>query len=102
MVAHASAQKIIVRPPNLPDLNPVDYTVWSVLQERGCRTKTSDVDELKRRINSDTAVECAVGEWRQHLHACVLASCATMHSVTDGWTDGQTDDSMMPIPEVGN
>jgi len=23
-----------VWPPNSPDLNPVDYTVWSVLQER--------------------------------------------------------------------
>jgi len=41
--------------PNLPDLNPVDYTVWSVLQERVYRTKVSesDVDELKRRINSE-------------------------------------------------
>jgi len=34
-------------PPNLPDLNPVDYTVWSVLQERVYRIKISDVYELK-------------------------------------------------------
>jgi len=40
-------------PPNLPDLNPVDYTVWSVLQERVYHTKILDVDELKRRINSE-------------------------------------------------
>jgi len=33
--------------PHLPDLNPVDYTVWSVLQERVYHTKISDVDELK-------------------------------------------------------
>jgi len=39
-------------PPNSPDLNSVDYTVWSVLQERVYRTKVSDVDELKRRINT--------------------------------------------------
>jgi len=39
-------------PPDSPDLNPVDYTVWSVLQERVYRTKILDVDELKRRINS--------------------------------------------------
>ena len=34
--------------------------MWSVLQERVYRTKISDVDELKRRINSELA---AVGEW---------------------------------------
>ena len=62
----------------IPDLNPVDYTVWSVHQERGYRTKISDVDDLKRRITSKwaplshTVVECAVVEWRQHL-ACVRA-----------------------------
>ena len=66
-------------PPNSPDLNPVDYTVWSVLQERVCHTKISDVDELKRRINSEWAAlshavtERAVGEWRQRLRACICA-----------------------------
>jgi len=68
-----------VWPPNSPDLNPVDYTMWSVLQERVYRTKISDVDELKRRINSEwaalshTVIERAVGEWRQRLRACVRA-----------------------------
>jgi len=66
-------------PHNSPKLNPVDYTVWSVLQERVYRIKTSDVDELKRRINSEWAtlshavIERAVGEWRQRLHACLRA-----------------------------
>jgi len=32
---------------NWPDLNLVDYIVWSVLQERVYCTKISDVDELK-------------------------------------------------------
>jgi len=65
--------------PNSLDLNPVDYTVCSVLQERVYR-KISDVDEqLKRRINSEWAalchavIELAVGEWRQRLRACVRA-----------------------------
>ena len=49
-------------PPNSPspDLNPADYTVWSVLQERVYRAKISDVDELKRRINSEWATLCHV------------------------------------------
>ena len=56
----------VLWPPNSSDLNPVDYTVWSVLQERVYRTKISDVDELKRRINSEwaalshTVIECYV------------------------------------------
>jgi len=68
-----------VWPSNSMDLNPVDYTVWGVLQERVYRTKISDVNELKRRINSEwvavshTVSECAVGEWRQHLRACICA-----------------------------
>jgi len=66
-------------PPNSPDLNPVDYTVWSVLQKRVYRTKISDVDELKRRIisewaaSSQTVIDSAVKEWRQRLRACVHA-----------------------------
>ena len=69
-------------PPNSPDLNPVDYTVCTEcasVQERVYRTKISDVDELKRRIISEwatlshTAINSAVREWHQHLHACVPA-----------------------------
>ena len=66
-------------PPDSPDLNSVDYTVWRVLQERVYRTKISDFDELKRRINSEwvalshAVIERAVGEWRQRLCVCVCA-----------------------------
>ena len=66
-------------PPNLLDLNPVDYSMWSVLQERVYRTKISDVDKLKRRIKNEWAdlnhavIERAVDEWCQLLHACVCA-----------------------------
>jgi len=68
-----------VWPPNSPDLNAIDYTVWSVLQERVYRTKISDVDELKRRIISKwaavrhTVIDSAVSQWRQRLRACVRA-----------------------------
>jgi len=66
-------------PPYSLDLNSVDYTMWSVLQEWVYRTKISDVDELKRRINSEwtalshAVIELAVGEWCQRLRACVCA-----------------------------
>jgi len=37
-------------PPNRPDLNPVDYKIWGVLQEWVYKTSIMDVDELRRRI----------------------------------------------------
>jgi len=41
-------------PPNSPDLNPVDYKIWGILQERVYKISSKDVDELRRRI---------AGEW---------------------------------------
>ena len=43
-------------PPNSPDLSPVDYKIWGVLQERVYRVRIHDVDHLKRRL---------VEEWAQ-------------------------------------
>jgi len=35
---------------NSPGVNPVDYKVWGVIQERVYRTPTLDVTDLKRRL----------------------------------------------------
>ena len=37
-------------PPNSPDLNPVDYKVWSVMQEKVYKKRIKDIDELRARI----------------------------------------------------
>ena len=37
-------------PPSRLDLNPVDYEVWGVLQQRVCRSRIRDVDHLKQRL----------------------------------------------------
>jgi len=37
-------------PSNSPDLNPVDYKIWAVLQERVYQQPVQDVDELKLRL----------------------------------------------------
>ena len=37
-------------PPNIPDLNPVDYAIWGVLQERVYRCAIRDVSHLKERL----------------------------------------------------
>ena len=35
-------------PPNSPDLNPIDYSVWGIIQEWVYCTCIADLDELKR------------------------------------------------------
>jgi len=42
-------------PPNLwplnsPDLNPVDYSFWSITQEKVYHTHMANIDELKYRL----------------------------------------------------
>jgi len=39
-------------PPNSPDLNPLDYTVWGVLQER-VYMNIQTVEELQQRITEE-------------------------------------------------
>ena len=41
--------------PNLPDLNPVDYSVWGLLQEKVYKTRVNDLDELKQRLRTEWA-----------------------------------------------
>ena len=40
-------------PPNSPDLNPVDYAIWGILQERVYRFQIRDVDHLKERLSEE-------------------------------------------------
>ena len=37
-------------PPNSPDLDPVDYKIWSILQERVYQTHICDADHLKQQL----------------------------------------------------
>lgn len=66
-------------PPNSPDLNPVDYKVWSVLQERVYRSRIRDVDHLRERLLEEWScfdqriIDKAVKQWRVRLRACVRA-----------------------------
>ena len=61
-------------PPNSPDLNLVDYTVWSVLQERVYRHRRTKTTHRQREAAlSHAVIERAVGEWHQRLHACIRA-----------------------------
>jgi len=37
-------------PPNSPDLNPVDYEIWAVMQHRVYHRLIHSVNELKQRL----------------------------------------------------
>jgi len=37
-------------PPNSPNLNPVNYKLWSVMQEKVYKKRIKDVDELRLHI----------------------------------------------------
>jgi len=67
-------------PPNSPDLNPVDYSIWGILQERVYSSRIADLAELKQRLltewkNLDHGIiTAAIRQWRRRLSACVKAS----------------------------
>lgn len=69
-------------PPNSPDLNPVDYSIWSVLQEKVYRYRIDNLAELKTRVIDEWArfdqsiVDAAIDQWRRRLSACVRVSGA--------------------------
>ena len=57
-------------PPNSPDLNPVDYEVWGVLQQRVYHSRIRDVDHLTQRLFEEwrcfdqNIIDRAVRQWR--------------------------------------
>jgi len=67
-------------PPSSPDLNPVDYEVWGVCQQRVYRSRIRDVDHLKQRLVEEwhcfdqNIIDRAVRQWRVRLRACVRAN----------------------------
>jgi len=66
-------------PANNPDLNPVDYRIWVVVQQRVYQSRVHDIDELKQRLQQvwrnvdQSIIDNAVDEWRKSLRACVQA-----------------------------
>jgi len=67
-------------PPNSPDLNPVDYTAWDVLQERVYREKIRTVEELQQHIAEEwerlekRVIDNAAKQWHKRLCACLAAN----------------------------
>ena len=55
-----------VWPPSSPDLNPLDYSVWSVLESRACKSPHNNVTTLKASI---------VRSWRSLSKQYIVDTC---------------------------
>ena len=67
-------------PPNSPDLNSVDYAIWSIMQQRVYQTtRVHDIDELRQCLITvwcgleQRAMNDAIDQWQRRLRACVDA-----------------------------
>jgi len=68
-----------VWPANSPDLNPVDYRIWGLIQERVYQTAIQDTDDLKQCLTcvwaelKQSVVDKAIKQWRPRLRVCIRA-----------------------------
>src|ERR1700722_19007503 len=68
-----------VWPPFSPDLNPMDYSVWSILESKACATSHASLDSLKSALEKAwdeiTIEQCAaiVDDFPKRLKACITA-----------------------------
>jgi hypothetical protein len=66
-------------PPNSPDLNPMDYSVWAHVARRACRTSHSNVESLKVSITrawrtmSSEYIRLTCSRFRKRLEAVVAS-----------------------------
>jgi hypothetical protein len=66
-------------PPNSPDLNPLDYSVWSILEAKACAKPHPTVASLKKSLKkawNEISVETLskiVDNFPKRLKACVEA-----------------------------
>lgn len=66
-------------PSSSPDLNPLDYAIWQVIEEKACAKFHKNLDSLKHAIVKTVAeldinvVRSAIDDWPRRLRACIRA-----------------------------
>lgn len=62
-----------------PDLNPLDYKLWSVLEDMACSKRHPNIESLKKSLEAAVTkfpmetVRKSIDEWPDRLKACVKA-----------------------------
>ena len=76
-------------PADSPDLNPVDYRIWGLMQERVYQSPIQDVHDLKQWLISvwaefkQSVIDKAIDQWRPRLRACIRARGQHFEQLTD-------------------
>lgn len=66
-------------PSGSPDLNPLDYRLWSILEQKACSKPHKNIESLKSSLVKAAAsipqdvVRAAIDEWPERLKKCVKA-----------------------------
>lgn len=66
-------------PSSSPDLNPLDYAIWRIIEEKACAKPHKNLDSLKKSICMVVeeidmeAVRTAIDDWPRRLRACIKA-----------------------------
>lgn len=64
-------------PSSSPDLNPLDYSLWTELELRACRKSHPNLSSLKRALTREAKripmekLRAAIDEWPTRLRACI-------------------------------
>ena len=67
-------------PPHSPDLNPLDYSIWSSLANKVFKVKIRDVDHLCERLGeawdaiSQEEIDRVISSFRTRVRACINAN----------------------------
>ena len=66
-------------PPNSPDLNPVDYSMWGLLQQKVYKIRITDLDELKQRLRWSGPSWIALSLWQPFVSGVIDSSRSVLH-----------------------
>ena len=64
-------------PSSSPDLNPLDYSLWTELELRACRKTHPNLESLKRSLVREAKriplekIRAAIDDWPIRLRACI-------------------------------
>ena len=56
-------------PPSSPDLNPMDFSIWSILEKKACASSHSNAKALKRSLEK---------EWEKILQSTICAAVESL------------------------
>ncbi|KAK0407761.1 hypothetical protein QR680_003576 [Steinernema hermaphroditum] len=68
-----------VWPSNSPDLNPLDFAVWSIMEQKACAVRHKSIDSLKRALEkawdeiTPEMIASILHSFRKRLNACIAA-----------------------------